>query len=174
MPISNTDIKFRFSTVAAAGDTTAGGASTSLGDQVATNGPTTNVANNVFDDISVAESVAGRVEYRCLFGLNDHATLTLIGAVLSISSQVAGGASVQIGLDPTGITAKGASGAQAVTVANETTAPAGVTFSGGPLTIGDLAPGQVQAFWIKRTITAGTPGPVADGATFAIDGETNP
>lgn len=174
MPIANTDILFRYSVAAAAGNTTASSANASLGDQVATNGPTDNVANNVFDDISSAESAAGRVEYRSLFGLNNHATLTLIGARLLLSSETAGGATVQIGLDPTGITAKGAAGAQAVTVANETSAPAGVSFSAGPLTIGDLTPGQVQGFWIKRTIVAGTSGPLADGAVFAIDGDTLP
>jgi hypothetical protein len=173
MPIANTDIKYRYSVSAAAGDTTAGAANTSLGDQCASNGPTTNVVNNVFDDVSSAEATAGDVEYRCLFGLNDHATLTLIGAFLSIQSETAGGAAVQIGLDPTGITAKGASGAQAVTVADENTAPAGVTFSAGPLTIGDLAPGQVQAFWIKRTVPAASVGQ-PDGAVFAITGDSNP
>jgi hypothetical protein len=173
MPIVNTDIIYRYSVAAAAGDTTAGTAATSLGDQVATNGPTTNVANNVFDDVSGAEAASGDVEYRCLFGLNNHATLTLLGAVLSIQSETAGGASVQIGLDPTGITAKGASGAQAVTVANENTAPSGVAFSAGPLTIGDMAPGQVQAFWIKRTVPAAS-GAANDGAVFAITGDTLP
>jgi len=173
MAISSSDIKFRFSVAAAAGDTTAGSASTSLGDQVATNGPTTAVANNLWDDVSGAEAAAGDVEYRCIFALNDHATLTLIGSVFSIQSQVSGGGLIECGLDPTAISAKGASGAQAVTVANESTAPAGVTFSAGPLTIGDLAAGQVKGIWLRRTVTAGA-GAVNDGAVYAVTGDTLP
>lgn len=173
MAIVSTDIVYRYSVAAAAGDTTASSAAASLGDQVASNGPTTAVANNVFDDVTGAEATAGDVEYRCLFALNNHATLTLIGAQLSIQSETAGGASVQIGLDPAGITAKGAATAQAATVANESTAPAGVTFSAGPLTVGDLAPGQVFGFWIKRTVPAAS-GAAADGAVFAVSGDTLP
>jgi len=173
MAISSSDIKFRFSVAAAAGDTTAGSASTSLGDQVATNGPTTAVANNLWDDVSGAEAAAGDVEYRCIFALNDHATLTLIGAQFAIQSQVSGGGLIECGLDTTAISAKGASGAQAVTVANESTAPAGVTFSAGPLAIGDLGPGQVKGIWLRRTVTAGA-GAVNDGAVYAVSGDTLP
>jgi hypothetical protein len=173
MAIVSTDIVFRYSVAAAAGNTTASSANASLGDQIATNGPTTAAANNVFDDVSGAESTAGDVEYRCLFGLNNHASLTLIGAVLAIDSETAGGASVQIGLDPAGVTVKGLASAQAATVANESTAPAGVTFSAGPLTIGDIVAGSVQGFWIKRTVPPGAAA-ANDGAVFSITGDTLP
>lgn len=173
MAIVSTDILYRYSVAAAAGDTTAGSANASLGDQVATNGPTTAVANNVFDDVSPAEASAGATDYRCLFALNNHATLTLIGAALSISSQTAGGATITIGLDPAGITAKGLGSAQAATIANEAAAPVGVSFSAGPLTIGDMAPGQVQAFWMKRVTPPGAT-VLADGAVLSVDGTTLP
>ena len=173
MAIVPSDIVYRYSVSAAAGNTTASSAAASLGDQVATNGPTSASANNVFDDVSGAESAAGDVEYRCLFGLNNHASLTLIGAQLAIDSESAGGASVQIGLDPVGVVAKGSASAQAATIANENTAPAGVTFSAGPLTIGDMAPGTVQGFWIKRTVPSGASA-ANDGAVFSITGDTLP
>jgi len=173
MPIVNTDILYRYSVAAAAGNTTAGSASGSLGDQVATNGPTTAVANDVFDDVSPAEASAGATDYRCLFGLNNHATLTLLSAQLSIASQTSGGATITIGLDPAGITAKGSGSAQAATIANESTAPAGVTFSAGPLAVGDLAPGQVFGFWLKRVTPPGST-VQADGAVLSIDGTTLP
>jgi len=80
---------------------------------------------------------------------------------------------IECGLDTTAISAKGASGAQAVTVANESTAPAGVTFSAGPLAIGDLGPGQVKGIWLRRTVTAGA-GAVNDGAVYAVSGDTLP
>ena len=173
MPIADTDIVYRWSVAAAAGNTTASAPSTSLGDQVETNGPTTAVANDVFDDVSGAEASAGATDYRCLFALNNHATLTLLGAKVSISSQTSGGATVTIGLDPAGVTPKGQASAQAATIANESTAPAGVTFSAGPLTIGDMAPGTVAAFWIKRVTPPGST-VQADGAVFSVDGDTLP
>jgi hypothetical protein len=178
MAIASTDIVYRYSVAAAAGDTTASSAAASLGDQVATNGPTTAVANNLWDDTTGAESAAGDVEYRCVFVLNNHATLTLIAAVAYIASQTAGGGLIEMGLDPAAISAKGAASAQAATIANESTAPAGVTFtsptSGSPLAIGDMAPGQVKGIWLRRTVTAGA-GPVnPDGAIITVTGDTLP
>jgi hypothetical protein len=173
MAIVNTDIVYRYSVAAAAGNTTASSAAASLGDQVATNGPTTAVANDVFDDVSGAEASAGATDYRCLFALNNHATLSLLGAKVSISSQTSGGATVTIGLDPAGITPKGQASAQAATIANEAAAPAGVSFSAGPLTIGDIPAGSVAAFWIKRVTPPGAT-VQADGAVFSVDGDTLP
>lgn len=179
MPVGPTDIVFRFSVVAAAGDTTAGTAATSLGDQVSTTAITTATLQNLFDNVSGAEAAAGDIEYRCLFILNNHATLTLEAATVWIASQTALGGTVDIGIDTTAISAKGAAVAQAVTIANESAAPAGVTFSsptsGSPLSLGgDLAPGQVKAIWLRRTVTAGAAGLNPDGLILAAGGETLP
>lgn len=172
MPIVNTDIVYRYSVAAAAGDTTAGTANGSLGDRVATNGPTSGSANNFWDDVSTAEAAAGDVEYRCGFVLNNHGTLTLIAPVLSLLSETAGGGSIALGADPTAASAKGSASAQAVTVANEQTAPAGVTF-GSTANLGDIPAGFVKAFWMRRTVPAGA-GLLADGAVLSVDGQTNP
>lgn len=180
MPIVSSDIKFRLSVVtASAGDTTASTPAASLGDQVATTEITTAQLQNLFDNVSGAEAAAGTVEYRCLFILNNHATLTLESPVVFINSQTAGGGTVDIGLDTTAISAKGASGAQAVTIANETTAPAGVTFSspttGSPLSLGgNLAPGQVKGLWLRRTVSAGAAATNPDGVIIDVRGDTLP
>lgn len=169
MPIVASDILFKYSVAASAGDTTAGTAATSLGDQIST----TQIASQLlFDDVSGAEAAAGDVEYRCFFVHNNHASLTLQGAVFTLTSQVAGGGAIDVGLDPTATSAKGSASAQAVTVANESTAPAGVTFSAGPLTIGDLAPGQVKAVWARRTVTAGAAAVTGDGFDWSVTGDT--
>lgn len=173
MPIISTDLVWRWSVAAAAGDTTASSASASLGDQVASNGPTSGAANNFWDDVSSSEAAAGDVEYRCGFVLNNHGTLTHIGSVLSILSETAGGASIAIGADPTAASAKGSASAQAVTIANEQTAPAGVTFGTSPAALGDIPAGFVKAFWVRRTVPAGA-GLLADGAVLSVDGDTNP
>jgi hypothetical protein len=175
MPITSTDIVYRLSVVtASAGDTTASTPDASLGDQVSTTAITTATLNNLFDNVSGAEAAAGDVEYRCFFVLNNHATLTLQGAKLGITSQTAGGGTIDFGLDPTAISAKGAAGAQAVTIANESTAPAGVTFAGTEVTIGDLAPGQVKAVWLRRTVTAGAGALNPDGVIIYCTGDTLP
>lgn len=174
MPIASGDILYRLSVAAAAGDTTAGTPATSLGDQISTTTITTATLNNIFDDVSGAEAAAGDVEYRCIFVLNNHATLTLTGAQTSIQSQTAGGGTIDIGLDTTAISAKGSASAQALTVANESTAPAGVTFAATPITLGDLAPGQVKAVWLRRTVTAGAGALNPDGVVLNTTGDTLP
>lgn len=178
MAIVASDIVFRLSVAAAAGDTTAGTPATSLGDQVSTTAITTATLNNLWDDVSGAEASAGDVEYRCIFVLNNHASLTLVGANTYITSQTAGGGTIDMGLDPAAISAKGSGSTQAATIANESSAPAGVTFSsptsGSPLVIGDLAPGQVKGIWLRRTVTAGAGAVNPDGVIIGVTGDTLP
>ena len=175
MAIVASDIVYRLSVVtASAGDTTAGTPAGALGDQVSTTAITTATLNNLFDDVSGAEAAAGDVEYRCLFVLNNHATLTLQAAKMGITSQTAGGGTIDFGLDPAAISAKGAAGAQAATIANESAAPAGVTFAGTEVTIGDLAPGQVKGVWLRRTVTAGAGALNPDGVILYVTGDTLP
>lgn len=134
------------------------------------------VSNEVFDDVSGDENAASDVEYRCLFLLNNHATLTWTSGVVWIYSETAGGAAWAIGVDPTAASAKGSAGAQAVEVADEDTAPAGVSFSapatkGAGLAMGDIGPGQVKAVWIRRT-AANTAAVNDDGMVLKIEGDT--
>ena len=64
MAITATDILFKFSVVAAAGNTTAGTAATSLGDQISTTQITDATLNNLFDDVSGDENAASDVVAR--------------------------------------------------------------------------------------------------------------
>lgn len=174
MPIASGDILLKYSVSAAAGDTTAGTAAGSLGDQVSTTAITTATANNLFDDVSGAEAAAGRTEYRCVFVHNNHATLTYLGCQVAIASQVSGGGTIEIALDNIAASAKGSGSAQAASIGSETTAPSGVgTFGSGPVTIGDLAAGQVRAIWLKRVVSAGASA-TADNVVLDITGDTNP
>lgn len=175
MPIASSDIVFRLSVSAAAGDTTGGTPATSLGDQVSTTVITPAALNNVFDDVSGAEAAAGDVEYRCIFVLNNHATLTLQGATVSVSSQTAGGGTIDIALDNIAVSAKGSGSAQAATIASESTLPTGIgSWGAGPHVIGDLAPGQVKGIWLRRTVTAGAGALNPDGAIITVTGDTLP
>lgn len=156
MSIVASDIKKRFSVAAAAGNTTAGTAATSLGDQISTTDITDATIGNLFDDLSGAEAAAGDTEYRCIFILNNHATLTLQAATIAVQSQTGSAPVHTLALDDIATSAKGASSAQAATVADESSAPTGVgAFGAGPLTIGDLAPAECKAVWVKRVAAAG-------------------
>lgn len=175
MAIVASDIQKRFSVAAAAGDTTAGTAATSLGDQVSTTQITDATLNNLFDDVSGAESAAGDVEYRCIFFLNNHATLTLESATVAIQSETAGGANIAIATDNIAVSAKGAATAQADVVANEQTAPTNVSaFGAGPLSLGNIGPGQVKGVWVRRTVPAAAGALNPDGVVLRVTGDTLP
>lgn len=175
MAIVATDIKRKFSVSAAAGNTTAGAAATSLGDQISTTEWAD--AATLFDTITGAENAASTVDYRCVFVHNAHATLTLENAVVYVSSQVAGGADIAIAVDNIAASAIGSASAQAAVIATETTTPTGVgafsapSTAGTGLALGNILPGYCRAVWIRRTAT--NSGPVdADGFTLAVTGDT--
>lgn len=169
MPVAASDMKYKFSVAAAAGNTTGGTANSSLGDQISTTEITDNVLNNLFDDVAGDENAASEAEYRCFFIHNAHATLSATNIRVYILSEVAGGAAVAIGVDPTAASAIGSGSAQAVAVATENDAPAGVAFTspatlGAAISVGDLTPGQCRAVWVRRT--------AANSAALANDGGT--
>lgn len=179
MAVTETDIEYRLSIPAAtAGDTDPqSDPDSSLGGFMSTTElDLVSTLHNLFDVITGEENSAETVDYRCLFVTNANATDTLLDAVVWISSEVAGGAEISIGLDPAGVVASDSGTAQAATIADETTAPAGVTFTepatkGAGLPIGDIAAGDAIAIWVRRTATDS--GPVAeDGATLRVEGDT--
>lgn len=177
MAIVAADIVLKLSAPgASAGNTTGGTVGNGLGKYVSTTVLADASDNGLFPDVTGAENAASFTDYACVFVHNTHATLTLVGAKLYLSTQVAGGTTINVGVDTTAISAVGSGSVQALTIANETTAPAGVTFSnptstGTALTLGDLAPGQVKAFWARRVAAATAP-QANDGVTFAVFGDT--
>jgi hypothetical protein len=116
---------------------------------------TTEELNNIFDDVSGDEGKAGDVEYRGFYIKNKHATLTLTGAKLWIT-QDADSAD-----DATAIALSDEAVNEALeTIANESTAPSGPTFTApttkeAGLSIGNIPAGQYRGIWVRRTITAG-------------------
>lgn len=177
MPITGSDINIRLSTKAGtAGDTLASTPAESLGKYVSTSSMSAGI-NSLFDDITGDENAASTVDYRCIFVLNNHATLTLQNAKFWLESEVAGGANVGIAVDNVAPSAKGASAAQAALIATETTAPTSVgafvapTTKAAALSLGNLGPGQVRAVWVRRSAT-NSGSQANDGVTFAIAGDT--
>lgn len=135
----------------------------------------TAAADPYFDTVVSGEASAGDVEYRCIAVKNNHGTLTLQSPKLWIDAQPAGGDTVfAVGLDPSGV-----NGA-ATTVADENTAPAGVTFSapstkGAGISVSNLAPGQWVNVWVRRTVSAGAAATAVGSprvASWRLEGDT--
>jgi len=166
MPIQSSDIEFYLSGGAANADPNA-----SLGGAISANAVGAGL-HNLFDIVSSAEAAAGDAEYRCFYVKNNHGSLTLQNAVVFVQSET-GGSNVDelIGLGTSAI-----NGTEQ-TVADEDIAPAGVSFSqangsGNALAIGDLAPGEHKAIWIRRDVTAGAPAQNNLTSTIRVQGDT--
>lgn len=178
MPITASDIVFRLSTASgSAGNTTAqGNPNASLGGYVSTTA-WAGGTNSLFDNVSGSENAASAVDYRLVFVMNNHATITLENAVVYLQSEVSGGTNIAIAVDNIGPVAKGSSSLQSDTIANETTAPDGVgafsspTTLGAAIPIGSLAPGEIRGIWVRRTATASA-AINADGFSLAVQGDT--
>lgn len=167
MPIISTDIVYRLSGGSGNTDPNAslGGvkSSTAIGAGL----------HNLFDVVSSAESSAGDTEYRCFYVHNAHATLTMQNSVIWIQSNTTSAdTSIEIGLGSSAV-----NGTEQ-TVANESTAPTGVTFSapssfGTALSIGNIPAGQHKAVWIKRIVNAAAVAYNSDTATITVQCDTS-
>jgi len=172
--ITAAEIVWRFTTTAgAAGDSTANTTvGTFLGKYAATSAWAGGGTNDLFADISGAENAASTVDYAGLAILNNNASNVAENGVVYLSSEVAGGASIAVGVDTTATSAKGSATAQLLTIANKNTAPAGVTFS-SPTTIGtglalsNIPTSNVKGIWVRRT-AANTAALSNDGVTLAV------
>lgn len=129
------------------------------------------VTLTLFDDVSAAEALAGDVEYRCIYIQNKHASLTLTAAKAFLQANTS---SADTTID-IGVAAAGKNAVESA-VANEGTAPAGVTFSApanyaGGLALGNLAVDDYIGLWFRRTINAAA-AVSADTAKLRVIGET--
>lgn len=160
MPIINTDIQYRLS-----GGAANSSAAASLGGAKST----TVVPSALFDDVSGAESAAGDIEYRCFYVHNNHGTLALQNAKLFIQANTPGDR-LAVGVGTSAI-----NGTEQ-TVADEQTAPSGVTFSqpadfASGISLGTIPAGQHKAVWVRRTVAPGTSAS-NDTYNFRVQGDT--
>jgi len=134
--------------------------------------PTTLTANSLFDDVTGAEEQAGDVEYRCVYVYNAGDVDAQVVTVWISANTTDPDTQSAIGLGTSAI-----SGTEQ-TIANENTAPSGVSFSepateGAGLSVGTLAAGAHKALWWRRTINAGA-GASVDSTTLAGSYDTAP
>lgn len=76
------------------------------------------LANQLWDDVSKAESNTGGVEYRCEYFKNTHGADSLIDFKLWIAENTPGQDSVAIGLDPAGLSGTATQNTKAITAAS--------------------------------------------------------
>jgi hypothetical protein len=166
MPIITADFSTRLS----------GGAANAVGNAalggVKSSASMSSAVDGLFDAVAAAEAVAGRVEYRCIYLHNANS------ADLMTAARVWLGANTPL----VGTTIDIAVGSAALnateqTIANETTAPTGVSFSApstaaSGLALGNIPAGQHRAIWLRRTVTAGSGSSANDTFSIDFDAET--
>jgi len=164
MPITTTDIIYRLSGGAANSDPllSIGGIKSSVAS-----------SSTIFDDVSSVEASAGDIEYRLVYIHNAHGSLSYQAAAVWIQAQTPS-ASTDVAI---GLAAAGLNGTETA-VANENTAPAGVSFSapstfGAGLALGTIPAGQHYGVWVRRTVNAGAAS-ASDSFTLRVQGDTNP
>jgi len=177
VPISSTDLVFKYSTATGPGNSTAGTPAGSDGGFISTTPVPDASLDNLFDDVTGDENAALNVDYKCIFIHNAHATLTLQNAVVWIAAEVAGGADTALALDSIAVSVLASASAQASTDTNEDTVPTGTgafsspTTKAGGLAIGDIPAGSVKGIWIRRTAT-NSAAQNNDGLTVRVEGDT--
>ena len=133
---------------------------------------TDNTTHNLFDQVSGTESSAGDTEYRCVYVLNNHGSLTSQNTHVYISSQTSSGdTSLDIALAGEGLNAT------METIGNENTAPSGETFSNpstyaGGLDMGNIPNGQRYGLWVRRTVNAAAAAMNDDTTTISVGLDT--
>ncbi len=170
MAIADADIQYRLS--GGAGNSNV---NNSIGGVMSSTAWAGGSLHDLFDVISGDENAASTVDYRCVYVRNNHGSLTWGPIKVWLTAQTAGGATIDVGLDPAGV-GNGTTTGVAATPANETTAPAGVTFSNPTTKSGGLAPanliaGNAFALWFRRT-AANSAAAANDGATVRAEGDT--
>lgn len=163
MVILSTDITYRLS--GGAGNSSV---NASLGGAKSSTALVDNTLNNLFADSLGTESSAGSTKYRAIYVHNAHASLTMLSARVYIPTNTPS-------TDDTFDVAVGTAAINGTeqSVANEDTAPTGVSWSApstyaAGLALGDIPAGQHKAIWFRRTITAGAAAYDNDSVVFEV------
>lgn len=167
MPIISTDLKIRYS--GGAGNSSQ---AASLGGVKSSTEITDNSLNNIFSDSGGSESLAGSTKYRCVYIHNAHGTLTADNAKVYIGTNSSSTDTTwEIGVGTAAI-----NGTEQ-TIADEDTAPSGVTFSSpttyaAGLALGNIPAGQHKAVWYKRITTGPAAADNNDQTSIKYDCDT--
>ena len=167
MPITTAELKIYLSGGAGNSDPDA-----SLGGVISTTEMVAATLENLFSTAPGDETTAGSTKYRCVYFKNTDGALTWQAVKAWLS-----------GTTPSSTThAEFAIGTAAVnateqTIADEDTAPTGVSWSTATTKVAGLSPGNIPAgeyrsMWLKRVIDAGTTALNLDNVVLRLEGDT--
>lgn len=145
----------------------------SLGGAMSSSAQVSTALNAFFDFVTSAEAAAGDTEYRCIYVTNTGST-TALDAKLWIQSNTPNSDNdIAIALGGEG------KNGTAETVANESTAPTGESFSapsteGTALSLGDLAQNDYYPVWVRRTVDAGAAADASEQFTLRVKYDYTP
>jgi hypothetical protein len=157
MPITAADLKLYLTGGAANDDP-----ETSLGGVTSSVEFINDTLGELFFFVGPAEALAGSVKYRALT-LKNTSAFDAYWLSIHLTETTSADTTVAIGIDAT----------DTVSVVDDETAPAGVSFS-TPLTLGtalnpgDLGPAETHRIWFRRTVTAGAAPDAEDSGTIVI------
>lgn len=167
MAIIATDIKYFHSGGVGNSDPDA-----DLGGAKSTTAVTDDTLNNVFDKVVGDEADSGDTEYRGIYFENDHASLTLETTLVWIETQTtSSNDAVAIALAGEGIDGT------METIANESTAPSGETFTApankaSGLLSSDLTAQQFHGLWLRRVVDASAAAFDTNSFVIQVEGDT--
>ena len=129
-----------------------------------------NIAEGLFDSVSSAEAAAGDTEYRAVMLKNESAYTMYAAKVWIETNTPFVDDSVEIGIEAPSV-------GDIQSVADESTAPVGVTFypaagEANALSIGDLAAGANYGVWVRRVVSATTSRYADNYFTLAFKADT--
>lgn len=141
----------------------------SLGGAMSSNVVSETAMNNLFDNVTPTEATNGDTEYRAIDLYNSgDATASAIEMYMSAETS---SADSQLDFGTNNTTHTG--GDQGDTIADEGTAPGGITFAhyltGSRLSLTDIPAGSAVRVWIRRTIAVGASNTNNDIGTIAVD-----
>lgn len=134
----------------------------------------TSAMNNLFDDVTGDEATSGYDEYRLLYFQNiDDDAAGLADPILWITAQPSGDDDVEVGVAAAG------QNAVETAIANDHTAPAGVTFSapatkGAGIALPDepYLQDDYVGVWFHRHVPAAASVAIDDECSWAVEGDT--
>lgn len=122
--------------------------------------------NNLFDDVSAAEASAGDTEYRAVDITNTGDATSAVTKIFMDPDTSSTSTQLDMGIEasPLGST---------LSIANESTAPAGVAFAnyttGSKLTLPDIAAAAYCRVWVRRVVSAAAPNTSNDTGTLKVE-----
>jgi hypothetical protein len=179
--IADGDIDFKVAG-ASTGTSPVAAVSPSIGNRVSSTVMPSSV-HGLFDLVTATENDVNQTDYRVVYFHNKHATLTAQNVKIWLQGtpgDPAGGAVVGLAVDTTAASNyTGTNAAQAVTGADTgASAAASLTYvtdadtEGEAINLGNVGPGQVKAFWVRRAVADAAA--VTEAITFAYKLETAP